>query len=76
LEPSCTKNANVCGLETLDYEKKLDPNSYRTYFEVWKYPEGYAIRNVDNKKFICIQQGKVTFSESISPDCLFSINPV
>ena len=76
LEPSCTKNANVCGLESLDYEKKLDPNSSRTYFEVWKYPEGYAIRNVDNKKFICIKEGKVTFSDIISQECLFNINSV
>ncbi len=75
LEPSCSKKKNVCGLETLNYEKKLDPESKRTYFEVWKYPEGFAIRNVENQKFICFINNEISFVDTISPQCLFTITP-
>ena len=75
LEPSCSKKTNVCGLETLNYEKKLDPESKRTYFEVWKYPEGFAIRNVENQKFVCLINNEISFVDTISPECLFTITP-
>ena len=75
LEPSCSKKKNVCGLESLNYEKKLDPESKRTYFEVWKYPEGFAIRNVENQKFICLNKNNVSFVDTISAQCLFTITP-
>jgi hypothetical protein len=67
------KAKNVCGLESLNYEKELDPYSKRTYFEIWNYPEGYALRNVENKKFVCIVNNKSTFSNSVTPNCLFKI---
>jgi hypothetical protein len=67
------KTKNVCGLESLDYEKKLDPYSKRTYFEIWKYPQGHALRNVDNNRFVCIVNGKATFSDSVTSNCLFKI---
>ncbi len=75
LEPSCSKKTNVCGLESLNYEKKLDPESKRTYFEVWQYPEGFAIRNVENQKFVCLINNEISFVDTISPECLFTITP-
>lgn len=70
------KTKNVCGLESLDYEKKLDPYSKRTYFEISQYPLGYALRNVENNSFVCIVGGKATFSNSLTPNCYFKIEKI
>jgi hypothetical protein len=73
LSDGCNQT-NVCGLEDLDYKKELDPYSKRTYFEVWQYPEGYAIKNVETQQFICLQEGKISFSSIVTPNCLFKFS--
>lgn len=70
------KTKNVCGLESLDYEKKLDPYSKRTYFEIIQNRDGFVLRNVENNKFVCIVNGTATFSNSVTPNCFFKIEKI
>lgn len=74
LEEGCQRK-NVCGLESLTEDKQLDTDSKRTYFEVWKYNNGYAIKSVETGEYICLSEGQLSFSSTISPNCLFSISP-
>jgi len=75
LEEGC-QHKNVCGLEGLTEEKKVDSDSKRTYFEVWKLGDGYALKNVETGTYACIKQNYTSFSPSISSDCLFRIEKV
>lgn len=72
LEEGC-QHKNVCGLESLTEDKQLDADSKRTYFEVWKYNNGYAFKSVETNQYICVSEGQLSFSSNITPDCLFSI---
>lgn len=72
LESGC-KSKNVCGLESLNNESKLDEESKRTYFEIWKYPEGYVLKSKETGKFICVNKNKAEFSDILTDECLFDI---
>jgi hypothetical protein len=72
LEEGCQRK-NVCGLEDLTEDKQLDADSKRTYFEMWKYNNGYALKSVETNQYICLKEGQLSFSSNITPDCLFSI---
>ena len=73
LSDDCKNKSNVCGLEKLDSENKLDPQSTRTYFEIFEHPEGFSIRSVENKQFVCLNNNSVMFSSQLTPDCFFNI---
>ena len=73
LTPGC-QSKKVCGLESLDEKDQLDEESKRTYFEIWNYAgKGYVIKSVETGKYICVEQGKATFSNNPTDNCLFNI---